>query len=132
MKKLLFIILTILFAQNTVVAQIQKSEFPIKISNSSNSSILEIIKNSSENSYLLLLKTYNKGQFEPIDNRKIAYTISSYTIDCDNFLYKIGTIDSYSIENDFITGDYNKYAKFQPIVTGSDIGEISNKLCKVQ
>ena len=80
--------------------------------------------------FSFLLKSYNKGQYEPVNNHAISYTISRYTIDCDKLSYKIGIMDSYGKNDEFITGDYNKFAQFQPIIPDTAIGTIANKLCK--
>ncbi|MBQ8460108.1 hypothetical protein IJ541_08425 [bacterium] len=80
--------------------------------------------------YSFLLKAYNKGQYEPMYGKKIWYTLSQYTLDCSEKTYKIGVIDSYGYEDNFINGDYNRYADFQPIVQGSAVGEVAKFLCK--
>ncbi len=80
--------------------------------------------------YSFLLKTYNKGQFEPINGRNILYAISQYEIDCRKNSYKIGTIDSYDEDDAFVYGDYNRFSEFQPIVEGSSVSIISKKLCR--
>ncbi len=80
--------------------------------------------------FTFILKSYNKGQYEPVNGQKIQYTLSQYTIDCVKRLYKIGVIDSYGYQNNFVNGDYNKYAKFQPIVSGTAVGAVAAKLCR--
>ena len=80
--------------------------------------------------FSFLLKSYNKGQYEPINGKKISYTLAQYTIDCSKQTYKIGVIDSYDNQGNFISGDYNRYAKFQPIVQGTSISNIFQKLCR--
>ncbi len=80
--------------------------------------------------FSFLLKAFNKGQYEPINERKILYTLAQYEIDCTKKTYKIGVIDSYDEEDIFVFGDYNKYAEFQPIVKGTAVSVISNRLCK--
>ena len=80
--------------------------------------------------YSFLLKAYNKGQYEPINGRQILYTLNQYEINCAKRTYKIGFMDSYDDEGDFISGDYNKYATFQPIVEGTAVYEVSKKLCR--
>ena len=82
--------------------------------------------------FSFLLKAYNKGQYEPVNGNKIWYTISQYTINCSNFTYKIGTIDSYGFENEFVNGDYNRYAKFQPIIPDTAVSIVALKLCRVK
>ena len=84
-----------------------------------------------QNGFTFMLKSFNKGQYEPVNGRRINYTISQYSIDCQNQEYKIGVIDSYGYEDNFINGDYNRYAKFQPIVSGTAIGEVAKQLCKL-
>ena len=80
--------------------------------------------------FSFLLKAYNKGQYEPINSRQVLYTLSQYELDCSKRTYKIGLIDSYDEEDVFINGDYNKYAEFQPIVSGTAVSAIYSKLCK--
>ena len=80
--------------------------------------------------YSFLLKAYNKGQYEPIDGRQILYTLSQYEIDCGRKTYKIGIIDSYDKDDIFVNGDYNRFAQFQPIVTGTAVSAVAGKLCK--
>lgn len=80
--------------------------------------------------FTFLLKSYNKGQYEPLYGKRIWYTLSQYTLDCSTRKYKIGIIDSYGYSNNFINGDYNRYAKFQPIVKGTAIDSIGQKLCR--
>ncbi|MGN0030390.1 MAG: hypothetical protein ACI37Q_00370 [Candidatus Gastranaerophilaceae bacterium] len=82
--------------------------------------------------FSFLLKTYNKGQYEPVNGNKIWYTIAQYTINCSNLTYKIGVIDSYGFENEFVNGDYNRYAKFQPIVPDTDVSIVASKLCRAR
>ncbi|MBD5402610.1 hypothetical protein HDR58_07420 [bacterium] len=80
--------------------------------------------------FSFLLKAYNKGQYEPVSGKRILYTLTQYTIDCDKKKYKIGVIDSYGERDNFISGDYNKYAQFQPIVSGTSVASVAEKLCK--
>ena len=80
--------------------------------------------------FSFLLKSYNKGQYEPINGRHIYYTLSQYELDCLKKRYKIGVIDSYDKEDGFVNGDYNRYAEFQPIVSGTAVFEVSKKLCR--
>ena len=80
--------------------------------------------------YIFMLKAYNKGQYEPINGKIISYTLSQYTIDCSRNSYKIGLMDSYDIQGNFVNGDYNRYAKFQPIVSGTAVSAVSQKLCR--
>ncbi len=80
--------------------------------------------------FTFILKSYNKGQYEPINGREIQYTLSQYTIDCLKNRYKIGVIDSYDKFGYFVNGDYNKYAKFQPIVSGTAVDSVAKNLCR--
>lgn len=80
--------------------------------------------------FSFILKSFNKGQYEPVNGKEILYTLSNYTIDCSKNKYKIGVIDSYGYQNNFVNGDYNKYAKFQPIAEGTAVSEVAKKLCK--
>ena len=59
--------------------------------------------------FTFMLKAFNKGQY---------------------LEYKIGVIDSYDYEDNFVNGDYNRYAKFQPIVSGTAVGEVAKLYCK--
>ena len=80
--------------------------------------------------FSFIMKSYNKGQYEPVENRQVLYTLGQYEIDCLKRRYKLGTIDSYDDNGYFINGDYNQYAKFQPIVSGTAVSAVSRKLCK--
>ena len=80
--------------------------------------------------FSFLIKAYNKGQYEPVNGKKIWYTLSQYTIDCAKNKYKIGIIDSYGFKNNFVNGDYNRYAAFQPIVQGTAVSEVAKELCR--
>ena len=80
--------------------------------------------------FSFLIKAYNKGQYEPVNGKKIWYTLSQYTIDCAKNKYKIGIIDSYGFKNYFVNGDYNRYAAFQPIVQGTAVSEVAKELCR--
>lgn len=82
--------------------------------------------------YSFLLKSYNKGQYEPVNGKKVHYTLGQYEINCDKKTYKIGVLDSYDEDDVFINGDYNKYAKFQPVVNGTAIYALTTKLCKIK
>lgn len=81
--------------------------------------------------YSFILKSYNKGQYEPVNNRQVFYTLGQYEINCSKHTYRIGIIDSYDKDDYFINGDYNKYAQFQPIVEGTAIEVMATKLCKL-
>lgn len=80
--------------------------------------------------FSFIIKSFNKGQYEPVNGKKILYTLSNYTIDCSKMKYKIGVIDSYGYQDNFINGDYNRYAKFQPIAEGTAVSEVAKKLCR--
>ena len=80
--------------------------------------------------FSFLLKAFNKGQYEPIDGRQVYYTLAQYEIDCAKKSYKIGVIDSYDEDDVFINGDYNRYAEFQPIVKGTAVEVLADKLCR--
>ena len=80
--------------------------------------------------FTFLLKSYNKGQYEPVNGKFIFYTLAQYTIDCAKRSYKIGVMDSYGKQDNFITGDYNKYAEFQPIVGGTAVSNVYKNLCR--
>ena len=132
MKKLLFLLFVFSFVQLVVYAQNLPTEYWEKVSENNYADMYGVTGTLDRYGFSFLLKSYNKGQYEPVNGRKISYTISTYTIDCDKYSYKIGTMDSYNDKNDFITGDYNKYAKFQPIVSGTAVGEMAKKLCKIR
>ena len=89
-----------------------------------------IVGTSDIYGFSFILKSFNKGQYEPVNGKKILYTLSNYTIDCSKMKYKIGVIDSYGYQDNFINGDYNKYAKFQPIAEGTSVSEVAKKLCR--
>lgn len=89
-----------------------------------------IVGTSEIYGFTFLLKSYNKGQYEPINGRDVLYTLGQYTIDCGHRRYKIGVIDSYDRNNNFIYGDYNRFAEFQPIVANTAVGIVANKLCR--
>jgi len=80
--------------------------------------------------YSFIIKSYNKGQYERVNGNDVWYTLSQYTIDCSKMKYKIGMIDSYGYEDNFVNGDYNRYAKFQPIASGTAVSEAAKKLCR--
>lgn len=80
--------------------------------------------------FTFLLKSYNKGQYEAVNGNDISYTLAQYTINCTKMTYKIGLIDSYGYKDNFVTGDYNKYAKFQPIVQDTAVSAVAAKLCR--
>ncbi len=82
--------------------------------------------------FSFMLKSFNKGQYEPVMGKPVWYTISQYTIDCSKQTYKIGVIDSYGYEDNFVNGDYNRYAKFQPIVHGTAVSAVYSKLCRIK
>lgn len=80
--------------------------------------------------FTFLLKSYNKGQYEPINGKKISYTLGQYTIDCGKRSYKIGVIDSYDNDDNFVSGDYNRYAQFRPIVSGTSVSVVADMICR--
>ncbi|MCM1338435.1 MAG: hypothetical protein NC191_02050 [Muribaculaceae bacterium] len=80
--------------------------------------------------FSFILKSYNKGQYEPVNGNEILYTLSNYTVDCGKMKYKIGTIDSYGVKDNFVNGDYNRFATFQPIAGGTAVSEVAKKLCR--
>lgn len=80
--------------------------------------------------FMFILKSYNKGQYEPVNGKNISYTLSQHTIDCGRQKYKIGVIDSYDEFGNFVNGDYNKYAQFQSIVPGTAVSAVAQKLCR--
>ena len=80
--------------------------------------------------FMFMLKSYNKGQYEPVNGKSISYTLSQHTIDCGKQKYKIGVIDSYDEFGNFVNGDYNKYAQFQSIVSGTAVSAVAQKLCR--
>ena len=82
--------------------------------------------------FSFLLKSYNKGQYEPVNGRQIHYTLGQYEINCAKKTYRIGILDSYDQNDGFINGDYNKYAQFQPVVEGTAIYVMTTKLCKIK
>ncbi len=81
--------------------------------------------------YSFLLKSYNKGQYESVNGKKILYTLGQYELNCGKRTYKIGIIDSYDKQGNFVNGDYNKYSQFQPIVEGTAVWVVASKLCKL-
>ncbi|HCB11754.1 MAG TPA: hypothetical protein DEO94_06455 [Cyanobacteria bacterium UBA11991] len=80
--------------------------------------------------FSFMLKSYNKGQYEPINGKDVEYTLGQYEINCLRHTYKIGVLDSYDSKDNFVNGDYNRYAQFQPIVSGTAIDAMALKLCK--
>ena len=88
-----------------------------------------IITSYERDEISFMLKAYNKGQYEAINGQNVDYTISQYTIDCMDKMYKIGVIDSYSEYGSFVNGDYNRYAKFRPIVSGTAVSNVADKFC---
>lgn len=80
--------------------------------------------------YTFLMKSFNKGQYEPVNGRSILYTLSHYEINCAKRTYKIGVMDSYDKNDGFVNGDYNRFAEFQPVVEGSAVSVVASKLCR--
>lgn len=89
-----------------------------------------IIQLSDRYGFSFLLKAYNKGQYEPVNGNFIDYTMSQYSIDCADLTYKIGIIDSYGRDNNFVNGDYNRHAKYQPLVQGTAVWNVAKELCR--
>ena len=80
--------------------------------------------------FSFLMKSYNKGQYEPVNGRNILYTLSHYELNCARHTYKIGIMDSYDKNDGFVNGDYNRYSEFQPVVEGSAVSVVAERLCK--
>jgi len=129
MKKVLICILLLFCASQTVFALSDDIEWK-KVDENSFINPDGIIGVEDIYGYSFLLKSYNKGQYEPVMGRNIAYTIANYTIDCAKHTYKIGVIDSYDEDDSFVNGDYNKYATFQPVVQGTAVWNVASKLCR--
>lgn len=128
MKK--FLVLILIFSGSIVFASNDEDSIWKRVA--PNNYIYEdgIMGTTNMYGFSFLLKSFNKGQYEPINGRQILYTLNQYEINCAKRTYKIGFMDSYDDEGDFISGDYNKYATFQPIVEGTAVYEVSKKLCR--
>lgn len=81
--------------------------------------------------YSFLLKSYNKGQYESVNGKTILYTLGQYELNCGKRSYRLGIIDSYDKQGNFVNGDYNKYSQFQPVVEGTAVWVVASKLCKL-
>ncbi|MBR1425312.1 hypothetical protein IJ579_07105 [bacterium] len=79
--------------------------------------------------YSFLLKSFNKGQYEPVNGKNISYVLGHYEINCLKKTYKIGIMDSYDSLGNFVNGDYNRYSEFRPVVYGTAVGIVAKKLC---
>ncbi len=131
MKKLL--LTTIILFISTVIAYSAENSAESGWKRVSDSSFIDedgIMGAEDIYGFSFLLKSYNKGQYEPVNGKKISYTLAQYTIDCGKHTYKIGVIDSYDNQGNFVSGDYNRFAKFQPIVQGTSISNVYQKLCR--
>ena len=131
MKKFLIILLTLLFVPVGVVYSQEKTQWQ-KVDENNYINLEGIAAQNDIYGYSFLLKSYNKGQYEPVFGKEILYTLSQYTVDCSNQTYKIGVIDSYGYNDNFINGDYNRYASFQPIIGGTAVNSVAKKLCKIK
>ena len=80
--------------------------------------------------FSILLKSYNKGQYEPVNGKPISYTLGQYKINCLKQTYQIGMLDSYDKNDNFVNGDYNKYSEFRPIIEDTTISEVAKYLCR--
>lgn len=133
LRKLLYLCLFIIVLTGTFVCAQDKENNIINWQQVSDNNFIDpdgIVGTEDIYGFTFILKSYNKGQYEPINGREIQYTLSQYTIDCLKNRYKIGVIDSYDKFGHFVNGDYNKYAKFQPIVSGTAVGAVAKNLCK--
>lgn len=131
MKKILVLIILFIVSSVTASCSEDTSETPWKKVTDNNYIYEDGIVGTEEiYGFTFLLKSYNKGQYEAVNGKNIWYTLSQYTINCGEMTYKIGVMDSYSYQDRFIFGDYNKYAAYQPIVSGTAISAVANKLCR--
>jgi hypothetical protein len=129
MKKFIIILNLIVSTLLLLTANAKDSTYNKLISENSYINPSEIIK-ISDGTYSLIIKAYNKGQYEPINGSFISYTLTEHVINCTSSTYKLGIINSYDEDDDFVNGDYNKYATFQPIVPGTTDGDVYNFICK--
>lgn len=131
MKKVFLSILFFVFVMSSVVfAQSEEDTEWKRVDENSYIDSDGIVGTEDIYGFTFLLKSYNKGQYEPVNGKSIFYTLAQYTIDCGKRSYKIGVMDSYGKQDNFITGDYNKYAEFQPIVGGTAVSNVYKKLCR--
>ena len=132
MKKFLFIIFGIFVLFNLWVYSIAQDSEWTKLDENNYINLDTVIGATDFYGYSFLLKSYNKGQYESVNNKKIKYSLIQYEINCARKTYKIGIIDSYDAQDNFVYGDYNRYAKFQPIVNGSVADEVEKIICNAQ
>ena len=130
MKRLLLILcITILISITVSSSQVEQDDDWVKVAPFNYLYLDGISGREDIYGFNFLLKSYNKGQYEPVNGKDISYTLGQYTIDCQKHRYKIGVIDSYGKKGDFINGDYNRYASFQPIVSGTAVSAVAKELC---
>jgi hypothetical protein len=130
MKKFIVIFNILFLALMFSAVNAQESEFVKLISQNSYINPHGIVYNPDDGTYSVIIKSYNKGQYEPVNGRFISYTLSQHFIDCQNATYKLGLIDSYDDEDNFVNGDYNRFATYQPIIQGNSSGAVYNLICK--
>lgn len=128
MKKFL-IVLFIFLLTIPVQAQTFGPEW-VKIDENNYLAADSVVGAEDKYGFTFLLKSYNKGQYEPFNGKSISYALGHYEINCAEQSYKIGLLDSYDRNDGFVIGDYNRYSTFQPLVQGSAVGLVSQKLCK--
>jgi hypothetical protein len=129
MKNFIVILNILFFVLMFSAVNAQESEFVKLVSQNSYINPKGIVR-YPDGTYSVIIKSYNKGQYEPINGRFISYTLSQHFIDCENSTYKLGLIDSYDDEDNFVNGDYNRYATFQPVIQGNSAGAVYNLICK--
>ncbi len=129
MNKLVLIFFIILFALGSECVGTEGVLWQ-KIDDNNYINYEDVIGTNDIYGFIFILKSFNKGQYEPVNGKNISYTMSQYTIDCLRQTYKIGVMDSYGSDGNFINGDYNRYAGFQPIVSGTAVSEVFKYLCK--
>jgi hypothetical protein len=129
MKKFIIILNLILSTWLLLSVNAKETTYNKLISGNSYINPSEIIK-ISDGIYSFIIKAYNKGQYEPINGRFISYTLTEHVLNCTNSTYKLGIIDSYDEDDDFVNGDYNKYATFQPIIEGTSDEAVYKLICK--
>ncbi len=133
MKKIFTLLLLIIFSCTPAIFAKENADINWqKVAQNSYINPDGIIGTEDIYGFSFLIKAYNKGQYEPINGNRIWYTLSQYTIDCAKQKYKIGVIDSYGYKDNFVNGDYNRYATFQPIIQGTAISEVAKELCRPQ
>ena len=89
--------------------------------------------NGTENYYgfNFNLKSFNRGQYEKINNTVVSYTITKYSINCLKQKYNITKIDCYDNNDNFISEELNPYSRFRPIISGTSIKNVFNNLCRI-